>query len=285
VNELKLSVDYFKRRYSQEAQIESVLLLGSGADRDLELSLSKILDVPVETADVGKKFKGASALPKGFEVPLGLALRGIAPKSEEGINLLPMDARRISGRFLKGIILEVVVSVMLIIVVIGLHNLRFSSLETRLNDLLKSNTMLSLPQEEFDTQIQTQRSALKEKKTFLRSLDLQKQIISQKLAALDTIAGKDSLWLSAIEFSLGSSTQGVGMRPTRGKSLEAIKMVLKGFALRDSADDLSRLTSFVEALKKNADFSQGFDTIELTSAEKIEAKENIALMQFTIECK
>ncbi len=290
INELKLSIDYFKRRYSQESQIEGVILLGTGIDQELKSSINKFLDVPIELVDVKGKFKNAADMPAGFEIPLGLALRGFTAKQQEEINLIPAGARQISSSLIKGIVFEIVVSIMLLVAVAGLHNLRFTTLSRNADTIFKSNPLLALSQEEFDEKMRAEHNVMSEQRAFINLLNTQKKSLTKKLAVIERLV-QEPVWLSEVDYSLlppsakATSQENIEVRGIPGKTAAGFKMIIKGFVRKDASDDLSRLTSLVDTLKKDAVFSEGFTNIELVSAEKIQVQGGFVLMECLIECR
>ena len=106
LNETRVSIDYYRRRFLGEPAVGKIILFGSVEDPKKIQELFKSLELPVELGDPLRKMSGAKTVPGGFlNTAVGLALRGLDNRTG-GINLLPSDQRRASQGVLKPLVFQ-----------------------------------------------------------------------------------------------------------------------------------------------------------------------------------
>ncbi|MBI3312204.1 MAG: pilus assembly protein PilM, partial [Candidatus Omnitrophica bacterium] len=135
VNETRVSIDYYRRRFLGEPPVQKILFFGKSVDPKKAAELSAALDLPVESADPFAKITGAQAAPPGLAVVAGLALRGMDRKQKE-INLLPSEQRRqAEGVVFKPLIWEAAAAILALAVWYGFSMADLNRLQQRLSSL------------------------------------------------------------------------------------------------------------------------------------------------------
>lgn len=134
VNETRVSIDYYRRRFLGELPVNKILFFGKTIDPKKAAELSEALDLPVETADPFAKILGAKAVPPGLAVSAGLALRALDKKPKE-INLLPEERRRQAAGLLKPLAWEAAAAVLALAVWYGFSAADLNGMEQHLSAL------------------------------------------------------------------------------------------------------------------------------------------------------
>lgn len=105
MNETRVSIDYYKRRFLGEPAVSKVILFGQATDAKKLEELTAGLNLPVEIGDPFRRIAGGKEVPSGLAIATGLALRGLEKKTRQ-TNLLPIEQRRDVQRFLKPLLTE-----------------------------------------------------------------------------------------------------------------------------------------------------------------------------------
>ncbi len=114
INETRVSVDYYRRRFLGEPGVSKVILFGQGVDSKKVEEMAATLDLPVELGDPFKKLTGQTKeIPLTGAIAIGLALRALEKKPGEP-NLLPGESRGDMEDFLKPVGLSIGAAVALL---------------------------------------------------------------------------------------------------------------------------------------------------------------------------
>jgi len=113
LNETRISIDYYRRRFLGEPAVGKIIVFGSPEDSKRIQELFGSLELPVEIGDPFKRTVGSRAAPAGLSVSIGLALRGLENRAR-GINLLSPDERRASYGLLKPFLLQAAAAAVLL---------------------------------------------------------------------------------------------------------------------------------------------------------------------------
>lgn len=134
VNETRVSIDYYRRRFLGEPTVTKVLVFGKTLENKRVEELSTALSLPVEATDPFAKILGAKTVPPGLAVAAGLALRGLEKKARE-INLLPPRQRRQAETTLKPLMWEAAAALLILAGWYSLSVMQLGALENRLSTL------------------------------------------------------------------------------------------------------------------------------------------------------
>ncbi len=101
INETRVSVDYYRRRFLGEPGVGKVILFGQGVDSKKIEEMAATLDLPVELGDPFKKLTGSTKdIPLNSAIAIGLALRALEKHPGEP-NILPPESRSDTSGLLK----------------------------------------------------------------------------------------------------------------------------------------------------------------------------------------
>lgn len=131
LNETRVSIDYYRRRFLGEPAVSRILLFGKPEDQTRIQELFRSLELPVEVGDPFRKMTGGKMAPPGLGVAIGLALRGLDNKPG-GINLLSPEQRRATQNVLKPAAVQMALAAALLSAWYGFSSADLRGLEQRI---------------------------------------------------------------------------------------------------------------------------------------------------------
>lgn len=137
IQETRVSIDYYRRRFASEAEVSKVLLYAKAIEpRQMEEVASALGGLPVELVLPFKKISQAQEAPPGLAVAAGLALRGLeTKKGPPEVNLLPPAHRSRGYNLFKISLAEGVAAGLLLFFWYQATHSNLQKLEGRLQEL------------------------------------------------------------------------------------------------------------------------------------------------------
>ncbi len=265
VNETRVSIDYYRRRFLGEPAIGRVILCGKTLDPARVKELTSALDLPVEPAEPFRRMAKAGEAPSGLGVATGLALRGLERK-EEQINLLPLEQRREMAGILKPVARLAAAACLALAVGFGGSLFDLSRLEQRAASLRQGQIQITglrpnLNPAELTSFLERQKAETR----FLNQLQKNRQIPSSVLLELARLLPEEA-WIqhALLEDRLKAQPQGPLGHLQRSRTL---KLVGRWHA-RNRDRELQGTNQFVENLKSNSFFQSAFKEFQLDSVQR-----------------
>ena len=279
LNETRVSIDYYRRRFLGEPAVSKIILFGSVEDPKKIQELFGPLELPVELGDPFKKVGGAKAVPAGLSVAVGLALRGLDSRTG-GINLLPSDQRRASRGVLKPLIFQAAAAAVLLCVWYGASASDLRSLEQKMAGLRSEQVKIENLQSNaglFELREMRSRSA-REKGSLSALADL-KTRPSNLLAELARTMPEET-WLQYVVLR-----NWIEMDPQKaGTPARRTVLRLVGSAYVDNREiELEKINRFLAALQENPVFKSAFAKFSLDSVQRGSFQEE-EVTEFRLTC-
>ena len=280
INETRISIDYYRRRFLGEPGVGKVILFGKNIEEKRVQELTAALDLPVEIGDAFQKIEGGKEVPPGLAIATGLALRGLEKKAWEP-NLLPPEYQRKLQGLLQPAILEAIAAMALLGIWYGysfvdlyafqqkIDALRMAQMHPRgLQPGMRIPDLKSLGEEQ---QRQTQ---------FLDELSKTRGQYAALLTELTRLLPEEA-WLqnAVLEDKVKASDKGPLLASNRSQSMK-----LSGGSYVNNRDrELEGINNFLAALRSNKTFNSTFSEFYLDGVNRGRYREE-EVTQFRLTC-
>ena len=282
INEARVSIDYYRRRFPGEPPTAKVALVGYQVDEKLAQAFSGALNLPVELLEPLKGIQGAEGAPPGMATPVGLALRGLDP-SRGQLNLLPVEERPILQNLLKPAAAEAMAAVLLLGLLYGMSHRSTDSLEKKLVSL--QQVIQSVPASETAKRTDlTQLTNLREEKAnevrFLESISKQRFDALVALARVGELLPREG-WLSTalLEGKLVKQGEKALAPLSRETSLKLLGKVYLG----EQAQEVEEINHLLDALRSNPSITASLPSVTLEIVKRARFY-GLDLTEFQISC-
>jgi Tfp pilus assembly PilM family ATPase len=273
LNNIKLSVDYYKRE-TKEVIVSEILLCGDGELSELKIYLKENIEtVPLDIAEITAEIEGLNDLSRKQLIAIGLAMASLE-KPRPKINLLgtaPKGASKADLKEYKPVIIEgaalfVILAMLQFLGGLGVsaERKKLDALKTRKAGILK-NINPDTPQE----QLLGKEGDLQRQVAFMRELVGENRLyVTKKLNALGGLL-PDGAWVESFAFDdeLGRER----------------RFSVKGMIYSAEQNEGQKADKMLADMKASADFREGFEDVTLSSFTKTSV-DGRDVMSFVIEC-
>ena len=279
VNETRVSIDYYRRRFLGEPAVGKVILYSPYSDPKQAEALTGALDIPVELGNPFKKMTGMKEAPNGFAVAAGLALRGLEKRTEE-CNLLPAEHRRELQGLLKPVALEAIVAALVLGSAYCASTADISSRQQSLR-ILKGTEILppAIQPETPIADLQTIQTQQQRQLRFLKEISkpgTQAALLRQLTRFLPEEAWLRSLLL---ENSLALKDNPQSLHLLKHNLL---KIVGSSYA-KDQTKEFDNINNFLNVLRSDPTYKSVFNGFTLDSVQRGRFQEE-AVTEFQLTC-
>ncbi|MDO8730410.1 MAG: pilus assembly protein PilM [Candidatus Omnitrophota bacterium] len=280
LNETRVSIDYYRRRFLGEPAVSKIILFGSIEDPKKIEELFKSLELPVELGDPFKKLGGAKTVPGSFlSVSVGLALRGLDNRTG-GINLLPSDQRRASQGVLKPLIFQAVAAVVALGIWYSASISDLRGLEKKIANFQSQQIKIEnvQPNLGLDELRELRSQSLREKNCLTALADLKIRPSSLLVELARTMP--EEAWLQYVV--LRNRTEIDPKKSTVPGRRAILRLVGSAFA-NNREMELEKINRFLAALQKNPVFKTAFSKFSLDSVQR-ESFQKEEVTEFHLTC-
>ena len=264
LNETRVSIDYYRRRFLGEPAVKKIILFGSVEDPKKIQELFKNLELPVELGDPFKKVGEAKAAPGGLSVAVGLALRGLDNRTR-GINLLLSGQHYASPKLLKPLIFQAVAATVALVIWYSASASDLGSLEQKMDSLRSQQVKIEnvQPDLELDKLRELRNQSIREKNS-LTALAGVKTRPSSLLVELARTMPEET-WLQYA--MLRNLTKLDPNKPMAPEQHTVLRLVGNAFA-NNRKTELEKINRFLAVLQENPVFKTTFSRFSLDSAQR-----------------
>ena len=264
LNETRVSIDYYRRRFLGEPAVSKIIVFGSGEDPKKIQELFGSLELPVELGDPFKRMAGAKAAPPGLSIAVGLGLRGLDNRPG-GINLLPPNQRRASQGLLKPLILQGVAAAVMLGVWYSYSSSDIRTLEQKMGALQSQQIKIeNIKTDSGLPELREMRSQSAREKSSLGALADLKARPSTLLAELARTLPEEA-WLDVLVLrnwlDVDPKKSSAAMRRT------VLRIVGNAYA-NNREIELEKTNHFLTALQENPAFKSAFSKFSLDSVQR-----------------
>lgn len=282
--EIRVSLDYFHRKFPNKNVRKTLLLASPEARTDLEAALTE-MGLSVTYTDL-EKIIGSSApynlsIAKGYSASLSKAIKSavkvnlltarVRLKPEAKEKLLPFEAAPLLAG-LKVDVRMILLGVAICAAAFAYGRYQMEPVNKELNQIRLSRP--EVPGISPDTtieQLSEKETEIKRKTNTLDNL-IKKQIyLTRILDAIPRLTPKE-MWLGRLAFSA---------RKERGRA----DLTLEGMVYMEDADrEFEAVNRFLESIRKNPEFTRYFKDISIVSIDRRQT-EKVTATNFAISCK
>lgn len=268
ISELRLSFDYYKRRGSR-GKIKKLIIFGKDNLADLTKRLSEELDIEVEIAAIYKAINGIKPDSVGTTIAAGTAMNGLG-RVVYGVDLLPEFAKPKKVMPEKWLILAIAILVLIILITLSYSTIVVSSANLRFRTVLnEAKTLPPVTQHMSVDELKKLRDKTLEIIPIFESLLTERIYLTNKLNRI-IINLPEGTWITSLEVSNLIDSK--------------IKMSLYGKVfLEDSSQQINTANKFLEALKQDEVFMNGFDYCEFGDITR-DIVGDYELVSYSIQC-
>lgn len=270
ISELRLSFDYYKRKGMHD-KIKKLVICGKGSLTDLGRKLSEELSIGVEVIDNFKLMKDARFDSLGMVIATGAAINGLG-RVKYGVNLLPGYAKTKKAGFApeRSLITTISASVLLVIAVLTLSLFRVAAAKSNLRAVLdKSKSLPVVAQGMSAATLNKLNSKTEESLRFAQSLLAKRIYVTEKLNRIASNLPR-GVWIESLSIN--------------NPVASAIELNISGMVFAESAEaQIDKITEFLDALKKDEIFMDGFNYCELGNLQK-QRDDIYELTSYSIGC-
>ncbi len=280
LNETRVSIDYYRRRFLGEPAVSKILLFGKPEDQTRIQELFRSLELPVDVGDPFRKMTGGKMAPPGLGVAIGLALRGLDNKPG-GINLLPPEQRRATQTLLKPAAVQVALAAVLLSAWYGFSSADLGGLQQRIEASRSRQIRLEgLPSTAGLAQLREVRSQGTREKQLLNTFSGFAAKPSFLLVELSHVMPQET-WL---EYMLVKTLTD---DPSKGGASHRWILRLVGNASSTSREvELEKINQFLGGLQDNSVFKRSFTKFSMDSVQRgVFQKEEITRFRLTCASK
>lgn len=281
-NEVKVSLDYYNRKFPDKAIKNLFVLSNKESQSDLG-SLFAEFSIPFKIVDtqkvLGKGIDFSSAVVKGFSValskiaPIKIKINLIAARLKAAKALIQMGQPLSLAKLLEGVKIDlkfIILGIIICAVVFGYGLLRMQPLQKELVEIKNKRVKISSITNDSLEELSALSSQYREKVRVLDNLIKDQMYATYPLNAIPQ-ALPGGLWLESFNLAQGRSG--------------SMELSLRGEVyLADSDKEFEAINTFVENLKKNPEFLKYFKEIKINSIDqKLVEKKSVTV--FLIDCK
>lgn len=274
VNETRVSVDYYRRRFLGEPTVQKVILFSQEKDEKRIADLSGALDLPVVAGNPYLKMTGAEAVPPGLAVSTGLALRTLEKRPKE-INLLPLDQRRHTDGLIKPLIAELVAAAVVLGIWYGISAANLTAQRQKLESIQAGQSWPEqVPRTATAAELRQFQSKKEQEARLLKALSEPPIKPSELLARLAQLLPQES-WLQYALLKESLQTNPLARRRV---------LRLTGSSYAGNRDvEIQRANDLIAALRADPLFAAAFSEFSLDSAQRSVYEEE-EITEFGITC-
>lgn len=278
IHETRVSIDYYRRRFLGEPGIQKVILFSKEATQTQVDEFSSALELPVELGDPFKRVSAAKEVPASLAVAAGLALRGLEKKTGQA-NLLPLEARREPGEFLRPLAIPSTAAFALLCLASAASWLNLNTHRQKVASIRQQQVFPAGVTPGMDLAALSHYRLEKQRQLrFLKELSgvpgKQAHLLSEMTALLPPEA-----WLEQI--SLTDTLQPTDSAVGETKRLRVIS--LDGNAYANNRDqELKSVNQILASLKTSALFASRFTELGLNSVERTPFYEELEVTKFNL---
>ena len=279
LNETRVSIDYYRRRFLGEPAVGKIILFGSIEDPKKIQELLKSLELPVERGDPFKKVGESKSAPGGLSVAVGLALRGLDYRTG-GINLLPSDQRHASQGVLKPLIFQAVAAAVALGIWYSASASDLRGLEQKMAGLRSQQVKIEnvQPNLGLDDLRELRSQSVREKNSLTALADLKTRPSSLLVELARTMP--EEAWL---QYAALRNWTELDPRKTTAPARRAI-LRLVGSAFENNREtELEKINRFLAALQENPVFKTAFSKFSLDSVQR-ESFQKEEVTEFRLTC-
>jgi hypothetical protein len=268
VNETRVSIDYYRRRFLGEPAVTKIMVYGKSDDKMRLEGLSNALDLPVEQSDPFRKITGATAVPEGLSIAVGLALKGLDKKAGR-INLLPMAQRVRPTDIKKPLIAELLLVLFAIASWHTIASQDIQSLEKR-RSVLRSQQMRpeNVRGDSNTVELREMKVQLEKERGALGTLSERKQKVSELIREVVRLMPEEA-WLRSAVVKEISPTDSSGIGRAAANAAQHLGLQITGGVFADNREtELERVNGFLAALQSNPLLKSSFSIFSLDSAQR-----------------
>lgn len=259
VNETRVSIDYYRRRFLGEPPIQKVIVFGQELDSKRIAELSGALDLPVISGNPFSKIAGAATIPPGLAVAAGLALRGLERKTRE-VNLLPPEQRKQNQGLLKPTLFEMGIALLLLILWYGISMADLNAQRQQVESLQTGQIHLDqIPAGATNEDLRRLRANREKETQFLKTIAEPSVKSSELFIRLSKLLPQES-WFQHVVFRESLQINPVSRRRA---------LHLDGSTYTADRDvELQRTNEFLSALRADPLFKAAFSEFSLDSVQR-----------------
>lgn len=265
LNETRISIDYYRRRFMGEPSVAKVIVFGKEMDSRRIQELSSALKLPAEAGETFKKIAGGDHPPSELAIATGLALRGLERKGIE-TNLLPLEQRRHAEGILRPLLLQGTAAALLLTTWFGFSIADLKTLKTKLTTIQSQQVLpKGIPSNQPIPELVKFNQTHREESKFLAYVVEHSMKTSRLLQELSELI-PDETWLrhTAIEATW------VEQQNRKFPVGQAQFLNLEGASYaQNRGQELNQINSFLKALRENDLFSNRFSKFSLDSVDRI----------------
>ncbi|MBI3323526.1 MAG: hypothetical protein HYZ95_03575 [Candidatus Omnitrophica bacterium] len=277
VNESRVSMDYYRRRFLGEPAVTRVLVFGQPLEQSRLDEFSKALDLPVQPGDPFGRVAAAQSVPIGLAVATGLALRGL--DRARGVNLLAPQHRPQGQGLLKPLLIEAAACSALLALWYGLSVADLQSWKQKLSQLQTQQVQpAQVPSGAPVTELRELLGAREKDLQVLQSFAAATARPSALLAGLSRLLPEEA-WLRYAFLRDAGKEEAKGTVSTERRRV--LRLVGNAFA-NDRDRELERINQFLATLRQDSLFSSAFSEFSLDSVQRnLFGEEEVTEFQLT----
>ncbi|MBM3253883.1 MAG: hypothetical protein FJZ16_06510 [Candidatus Omnitrophica bacterium] len=264
MGELRLSIGYFERQFPN-AVISSLILCGNGDFEGWDVTMSNELKIPVKIASPLKSIKGAENISGGFEIVMGLALRGFQKTTLHQINLIAdvVSVREQQRLYVKVVIAEAIFAILLLTFLQNTMLTRVKRVRQELQTLEKEGSKFSSELVTMSvSELEAKRDEIQKRLDIFKTFVLDRVYWTFKFRDLAKMLPEE-VWLTDI--SLDERIQESG-GILRFLMIEGISWVKD--KQTSKTNEMALINTFLTNIKNNTEILAGFTRIEGINIEK-----------------
>jgi len=282
INETRVSIDYYRRRFLGEPSVGKVLLFGKEIEPKRVEELGEALELPVEVGDPFRGIDEANNVPAGLAVATGLALRGLERDQRGATNLLPTEKRGQGDSLIKPLALEALAAVLVLILWYGISLMDLGSWEGKLLQIRSNQVEVkNIPTQTPIPSLQALGIKYSKEVNFFEQLAQAEGINAAILSELTRLLPKET-WLEHTVLTDVMKKQGTAKTSLTFERHRTLR--LAGWAFQENRDEeLHHVNALLGTLRENPLFSATFTEFSLDSVQRAEFHQKGAT-EFKLAC-
>ena len=274
LNNIKLSVDYYKRE-TKEVLVSEILLCGDGELSELQIYLKENIEaIPLEIIELAAEIEGLNDLSRKQLIAIGLAMASFE-KPKPRINLLAETSAGASSKDLikeyKPLIIEGVALfvVLTLLQFLGSLSLNAEKKKTLALKTQKAGILRGVNPDSSQEELLNMETTMQSQVNFMKTLaGANRLYVTKKLNVLGKLI-PDGAWVESFSF-----VDEVEKRR---------ELVIAGMIYSAQKNEAEKADKMLADMKASQDFREGLDDIKLSSLTKT-AVEGKDAMSFLVEC-
>ncbi|MBI3318203.1 MAG: pilus assembly protein PilM, partial [Candidatus Omnitrophica bacterium] len=263
LNETRVSIDYYRRRFLGEPAVSKVVVYGKELDERRLAELRAALELPVETGDPFRRTAGGREAPPGLAAAAGCALRGLEKSSAAKVNLLPPEQRLASEGLRKALFLQGITALVLLGLWVGFSRSGINALEQKISALQQEKIRAEERLPDIQIQkLQQLRQEEQKKLQFLKDLSKSRLASSVLLVKLAQLLPEEA-WLQEVGLEdLLEKKSAAGVKFSR------VLRVSGGSYANHRDQELEGVNGFLSSLKSEPLLKTHFSEFHLESVQR-----------------